>query len=113
MVNKMNAGCFRVMDMLRFNKFSAGVSWTSDYGNPENETQFKYLLTYSPLHNVRRPTKDNGTQYPATLLITGDHDDRVVPSHSYKLAAQLQHVLGKSKNQVLKILKLNLVSILK
>jgi prolyl oligopeptidase len=74
-----------VMDMLRFNKFTAGWSWTSDYGSPENPDEFKALFAYSPLHNIRP-----GTRYPATLITTADHDDRVVPAHSFKYAASLQ-----------------------
>jgi len=74
-----------VMDMLRFNKFTIGWAWTSDYGSPENPADFKALYAYSPLHNIRP-----GTKYPATLLTTSDHDDRVVPAHSFKFAAALQ-----------------------
>jgi len=88
------------MDVIRFNKFPAGESWTSDYGNPENKTQFNHLLKYSPLHNVKFPVGENVTQYPATLLYTADHDDRVVPSHSYKLIAEMQYTLGREKRQV-------------
>jgi prolyl oligopeptidase len=75
-----------VMDMLRFNKFTAGVFWVADYGSPQNEAEFKALRAYSPIHNVRE-----GAQYPATLITTADHDDRVVPGHSFKYAAALQH----------------------
>jgi prolyl oligopeptidase len=74
-----------VMDMLRFNKFTIGWAWTSDYGSPENADEFKALRAYSPLHNIR-----NGTKYPATMVTTADHDDRVVPAHSFKYAAALQ-----------------------
>jgi len=74
-----------VMDMLRFNKFTAGWAWTSDYGSPENPEEFKALAAYSPLQNVR-----SGLKYPATLITTADHDDRVVPAHSFKYAATLQ-----------------------
>ncbi len=74
-----------VMDMLRFHKFTIGRAWTSDYGNPEVKEDFEVLLKYSPLHNIRP-----GTRYPATLVTTGDHDDRVVPAHSFKFAAALQ-----------------------
>ncbi|MBI5762009.1 MAG: S9 family peptidase [Planctomycetes bacterium] len=74
-----------VMDMLRFHKFTIGWGWTSDYGSPDNPEDFKVLRTYSPLHNIK-----TGTVYPATMITTGDHDDRVVPSHSFKFAATLQ-----------------------
>jgi prolyl oligopeptidase len=75
-----------VLDMLRFHKWTIGWAWTSDYGSPDDPQDFKYLLTYSPLHNLRP-----GTAYPPTLITTGDHDDRVFPAHSFKYAAALQH----------------------
>lgn len=74
-----------VLDMLRFHKFTIGWAWTSDYGSPENEEEFKALYAYSPLHNLKP-----GTAYPATMITTADHDDRVVPAHSFKFAAALQ-----------------------
>jgi len=74
-----------VMDMLRFNKFTIGWAWTSDYGSPENEEEFRALYAYSPYHNLKP-----GVRYPATLITTADHDDRVVPAHSFKFAARLQ-----------------------
>ena len=75
-----------VLDMLRFHKWTIGWAWTSDYGSPDDADDFKYLLTYSPYHNIRP-----GTAYPPTLITTGDHDDRVFPAHSFKFAAALQH----------------------
>jgi len=75
-----------VLDMLRYNKFTAGAGWSYDYGTAEDSKEvFEYLLKYSPVHNVKK-----GICYPATLITTGDHDDRVVPAHSFKFAAQLQ-----------------------
>ena len=74
-----------VLDMLRFHRFTIGWAWTSDYGSPEDPEEFKALLAYSPVHNVR-----SGTAYPPTLIMTADHDDRVYPAHSFKFAAALQ-----------------------
>ena len=75
-----------VLDMLRYHTFTAGAGWAYDYGTAEqNEDMFKYLKNYSPVHNVRK-----GMSYPATMVTTGDHDDRVVPAHSFKFAAELQ-----------------------
>jgi prolyl oligopeptidase len=74
-----------VLDMLRFHKFTIGWAWVSDYGSPDNPEEFAALLAYSPYHNLKP-----GTRYPATLVVTSDHDDRVVPAHSFKFAAALQ-----------------------
>jgi prolyl oligopeptidase len=78
-----------VLDMLRFDKFTIGWAWKSDYGDPAVAEDFAYLRGYSPYHNLR-----NGTSYPATLITTGDHDDRVYPAHSFKFAAAIQRAQG-------------------
>ncbi len=87
-----------VMDMLRFHKFTIGWAWISEYGSPENPEEFKALYAYSPLHNLKP-----GTAYPATLITTGDHDDRVVPAHSFKFAAALQAAQGGSHPVLIRI----------
>jgi prolyl oligopeptidase len=74
-----------VMDMLRFHKFTIGWAWKSDFGDPDDPEQYPWLRAYSPLHNI-----EPGADYPPTLVMTGDHDDRVVPGHSFKFAAALQ-----------------------
>jgi prolyl oligopeptidase len=78
-----------VLDMLRYHRFTIGWAWASDYGTVDDPEEFRALLAYSPLHNLRR-----GTCYPPTLVTTGDHDDRVVPAHSFKFAAALQEAQG-------------------
>jgi prolyl oligopeptidase len=84
-----------VMDMLRFQKYTSGVSWTTEYGSSDSASQFSFLYKYSPLHNI----KEN-VNYPATLILTADHDDRVVPMHSFKFAATLQEKQS-GKNPIL------------
>ena len=74
-----------VLDMLRYHKFTCGWGWMGEYGNPDEEEHFKNLLAYSPLHNIKA-----GQKYPATMITTADHDDRVIPGHSFKFAATLQ-----------------------
>lgn len=73
-----------VLDMLRYHKFTIGWAWVSDYGSSDNPEDFKHLIKYSPLHNIKK------TAYPATMITTADHDDRVVPAHSFKFASELQ-----------------------
>lgn len=87
-----------VMDMLRFHRFTIGWGWTSDYGSPEDPEQYRWLRAYSPLHNIR-----DGVAYPSTLVTTGDHDDRVVPGHSFKFAAALQAAQGGDAPVVIRI----------
>ncbi|MCB9384386.1 MAG: S9 family peptidase [Bryobacterales bacterium] len=87
-----------VMDMLRFDKFTAGRFWVDDYGSSSNPEEFKALYAYSPYHNLK-----NNTEYPATLITTADTDDRVVPGHSFKFAAELQHVQKGSEPVLIRI----------
>lgn len=85
-----------VMDMLRFHKFTIGWAWVGDYGSSDNEEEFGYIYKYSPIHNVR-----SDVDYPATMVMTADHDDRVVPAHSFKYIATLQEMQKNRKNPML------------
>jgi prolyl oligopeptidase len=87
-----------VLDMIRFPLFTIGWAWTSDYGSPDEPEGFARLLGYSPYHNLRE-----GERYPATLVTTGDHDDRVFPAHSFKFAAALQHAQGGGAPVLLRV----------
>lgn len=87
-----------VMDMLRFHKFTIGWNWIADYGSSDNAEEFKALYAYSPLHNIKA-----GVKYPATLITTADHDDRVVPAHSFKYAATLQQLAGRDNAVLIRI----------
>jgi len=87
-----------VMDMLRFHKFTIGWNWIADYGSSDNPDEFKALYAYSPLHNIKA-----GAKYPATLITTADHDDRVVPAHSFKYAATLQEKASKDTPILIRI----------
>ena len=87
-----------VMDMLRYQKFTIGWAWASDYGTSDNEKEFNALYKYSPLHNLKK-----GIKYPATLITTADHDDRVVPAHSFKFAATLQEMNDGSNPTLIRI----------
>ncbi len=87
-----------VMDMLRFHLFTVGAGWKSDYGSSETKEGFDTLIKYSPLHNLKP-----GTSYPATMVMTGDHDDRVVPAHSFKFAAALQAAQGGPAPALLRV----------
>jgi prolyl oligopeptidase len=87
-----------VLDLARFHRFTIGWAWTSDYGSPDDADDLGTLLAYSPYHNLAV-----GRSYPATLLTTGDTDDRVVPAHSFKFAAALQHAQGGDAPVLLRI----------
>ncbi len=87
-----------VMDMLRFQKFTIGWNWADDYGSSDNAEQFKAIYAYSPLHNIKP-----GAKYPATLITTADHDDRVVPAHSFKYAATLQAEASRANPVLIRI----------
>jgi prolyl oligopeptidase len=78
-----------VMDMLRFHRFTIGWAWKDDYGDPENADDFKVLLAYSPIHNLKMTEA-----YPPVMVMTADHDDRVVPAHSFKYGASLQYIMN-------------------
>jgi prolyl oligopeptidase len=84
--------------MLRFRDFTVGKGWESDYGSVDNEAEFKALLAYSPYQNVKA-----NVDYPATLIMTGDHDDRVFPAHSFKFAAAMQHAHPQGKPILIRI----------
>jgi prolyl oligopeptidase len=87
-----------VMDMLRYHKFTIGWNWKPDFGSSEDSVQFRYLYGYSPVHNLH-----GGTQYPATFITTADHDDRVVPAHSFKFAAALQEATAGPNPALIRI----------
>jgi prolyl oligopeptidase len=87
-----------VMDMLRFRQFTVGKAWESDYGSVDNPEEFSALTKYSPYHNARP-----GVNYPATLIMTGDHDDRVFPAHSFKFAAAMQHADAHGQPLLLRV----------
>jgi prolyl oligopeptidase len=87
-----------VMDKLRFHKFTIGAAWIPEAGDPDVAEDFAFLYAYSPLHALRP-----GTSYPATLILTGDHDDRVAPAHSYKFGAELQHDQASDAPALLRI----------
>jgi prolyl oligopeptidase len=86
------------MDMLRYQKFTIGWAWASDYGSADKPDEFAWLRAYSPLHNVAK-----GTKYPAVLVLTADHDDRVVPGHSFKYAAAMQAAQAGDKPVLIRI----------
>jgi prolyl oligopeptidase len=87
-----------VMDMLRYDQFTGGRAWVTEYGSSSDATQFAYLMKYSPVHNVKP-----GTCYPATLITTADHDDRVVPSHSFKFTAAMQAAQACNRPIVIRV----------
>ena len=87
-----------VMDMLRYHRFTGGGAWATEYGSAADSTAFQYLVKYSPVHNVKA-----GTCYPATLVTTADHDDRVVPSHSFKFTAAMQKAQGCAKPVLIRV----------
>ena len=86
------------MDMLRYDRFTGGKAWVTEYGSSSDPKQFAFLIKYSPLHNLKP-----GTCYPATLVTTADHDDRVVPSHSFKFTAALQVAQGCDRPVLIRV----------
>eukprot|EP00928_Gymnodinium_smaydae_P011269 TRINITY_DN14182_c0_g2_i1.p1 TRINITY_DN14182_c0_g2~~TRINITY_DN14182_c0_g2_i1.p1 ORF type:complete len:709 (-),score=91.04 TRINITY_DN14182_c0_g2_i1:73-2199(-) len=91
-----------VLDITRFHKFTIGHAWRSDFGDPDKEEDFNYLIKYSPLHNI-----DGSKKYPSIMCLTGDHDDRVVPLHTFKYMAELQHACGSQSNPFLARIEVN------
>ena len=87
-----------VMDMLRYEKFTIGWAWATEYGSVKDSASFRNILSYSPLHNLRK-----GVNYPATMVTTADHDDRVVPAHSFKFAATLQEMQSGTNPVLIRI----------
>ena len=87
-----------VLDMLRYHQFTIGWAWASEYGRSDDKDQFAWLYNYSPLHNI-----EPGVSYPAVMVMTGDHDDRVLPGHSYKFAAALQAAQAGSSPVLLRV----------
>ncbi len=87
-----------VLDMLRYHKFTVGWGWAVEYGNADSASQFPYLYKYSPYHNLKP-----GVSYPSTLITTADHDDRVVPAHSFKFASRLQEYNAGTNPMLIRI----------
>jgi prolyl oligopeptidase len=87
-----------VMDMLRFHKFTIGWAWTGDFGSSDNKSEFEAIYKYSPLHRLKK-----GQAYPATLVTTADHDDRVVPAHSFKFISELQYCNAGSEPVLIRV----------